>query len=89
MTRGGEEEPKVSVVSFPFPLYCSCGWFGKGGRDMVRALERGDEYGDVWGDVEGKVSASRMVRIDLTMLSWITARQRIRSSRKAVGVYSR
>lgn len=59
---------------------------------MVRALERGDEYGDVCGEdveVEGKVKASRMVRIDLTMLSWITARQRIRSSRKAVGVYSR
>ena len=82
-TWGGEgEEPNVSVVSFPFPLYCSYflgrkwGWFAKGVRDVVRALE-------------GKVSASRIVRIDLRMLSWIAARQRIRSSQKAVGVYSR
>ena len=31
-------------------------WFGKGSRDIVHALE-------------GKVSASRMLRIDLRMLS--------------------
>ena len=46
LKRGEEEEANVSVVSLPFPLYCSYsrgGWFGKGGRDMVRALERGDE----------------------------------------------
>ena len=70
LKRGEEEEPNVSFVSFPFPLYCSYflgrkwRWFGKGVRDVVGALE-------------GKVSASRIVRIDLRMLSWIAARQTI------------
>ena len=40
--------------------------------------------GDEWG--VGEESASRMVRMERTMLSWITARHRILSSRKAVGV---
>jgi hypothetical protein len=34
----------------------------------------------------GVVSASRMSRTERTMLSWMTDRQRMRSSRKAVGV---
>lgn len=55
-------------------------------RDMLRARDRGDEYGEV-GEVS--LRASRMVRIERTMLSWMTARHSIRSSRNAVGVYNR
>lgn len=53
---------------------------------MLRARDRGDEYGELG---IGEDSASMIVRIDRTILSWITARHSIRSSRNAVGVYSR
>lgn len=66
---------------------------GSGGcRERLRARVRGEEYGEVCGEVCALVGVERvssMVRIDLTTLSWITARQSMRSSRKAVGVYSR
>lgn len=55
---------------------------------MLRARDRGDEYGEPDGDI-GDSSASRMIRIERTTLSWITALHNILSSRKAVGVYSR
>jgi len=55
-------------------------------RDILRARDRGDEYGELG---KGSLRASRMVRIERTMLSWMTARHSIRSSRNAVGVYSR
>lgn len=58
-----------------------------GGGTLDKLLERdfGEEYGEGEGDM-GDSSASRMIRIERTTFSWITARQRIRSSRNAVGV---
>lgn len=50
-------------------------------RDVFCARNSGDEKG-----VVGRERASRIVRIERTMLSWITARHRILSSRNAVGV---
>lgn len=48
---------------------------------MLRARDLGDEYGEL-----GEESASIMVRIERTMLSWMTALHSMRSSRNAVGV---
>jgi hypothetical protein len=50
-------------------------------RDVFNARSSGDEKG-----VVGRERASRIVRIERTMLSWMTARHRILSSRNAVGV---
>lgn len=58
---------------------------------MLRERNLGDENGDDVGEIGEIVDerVSRIIRIERTIFSWMTARQSIRSSRKAVGVYSR
>lgn len=55
---------------------------------MLRARDLGEENGELDGEI-GDSSASRMIRTERTTLSCITALHSIRSSRNAVGVYSR
>ena len=58
---------------------------------MLRARSLGEDSGDVIGEMGdvADVRVSRIIRIERTIFSCMTARQSIRSSRKAVGVYKR
>jgi hypothetical protein len=63
----------------------------RGGRDILLERILGEDNGDVEGEIGdiADVRVSRIMRIERTIFSWMTARQSIRSSRKAVGVYKR